>query len=277
MKQAHRRRLAALGLTVLTVFAFAVPPAFAAAPANDRLRNAIEIASIPYTNTQSTLEAVSDGPHFCSNNGSVFYSYTAAETRRLQADTIGSDYDTVLGVFTGGLGDFTPIACNDDRFGLQSAVRFVAEAGKTYHFMIGFCCGNGSDDTDRGGTLVFNLDRARKGADLDVDFQVDPEATVAADGSAVVSGTVDCTADSQVSISGTLRQLQGDVTVRGRDFDSFGCDPSSTIEWSLTIVPRGDASFIAGTATFVYDLVAESWDQFLFVRNRHASVDLVSA
>jgi len=277
MKHAHRRRLAALGLTVITVFAFAVPPASAAAPTNDRLRNAIEIASIPYTNTQSTLEAESDGPHFCSNNGSVFYSYTAAETRRLQADTIGSDYDTVLGVFTGELGDFSPIACNDDRFNLQSAVRFVAEAGETYHFMIGFCCGNGSDDTDRGGTLVFNLDRARKGADLDVDFQVDPEATVAADGSAVVSGTVDCTTDSLISISGTLRQLQGDDTVRGREFGSFGCDPSSTTQWSLTIVARGDASFLAGEASFVYDLAAESWDQFLFVRNRHASVDLVSA
>jgi hypothetical protein len=274
MAQVHRRRLAVIVISVLAVGVLA-PPAHADPPANDRLRNAIEIPSIPYTNTQDTTDAQSDGPHFCSNNGSVFYSFTATETRRLQADTIGSEYDTVLGVFTGELNAFEPVACNDDRFGLDSAVRFRAEAGTTYNLMIGFCCGNGADFSD-GGTLVLNLDRARRDADLQVQLQVDDGAALNPDGSAVVSGTADCTARAALEVFGTLRQRQGDVIVRGTEGGSFICDPSATTEWELTIEPRRDAMYVGGEATFRHGFFADSWNQSIFVRNRIATVELAA-
>ena len=42
----------------------------------------------------------------------------AAQT--LTIDTFGSDYDTVLAVWTGSRGSLTNVACNDDSSGLQS-------------------------------------------------------------------------------------------------------------------------------------------------------------
>jgi hypothetical protein len=275
MAQVHRRRIVALVTSILAVGILA-PPAHAEVPTNDRFRNAIEIPAIPFTTTQDTTEALSDGPRYCSNNGSVFYAFTPTETRRLQADTIGSDYDTVLGVSTGGRDDAVEIACNDDRFGLQSAVRFKAEAGVTYTLMIGFCCGNGRDFQD-GGNLVLNLDRARKDADLQVDHQIDLDAVLGADGSATVSGTADCTARSQMGIFGKLKQPQGDVRVRGEVRVSFLCDPSSTSEWEVTVVARGGASFVPGEAKLLYSFAADSWNQSFFFQNRSATVQLAEA
>ena len=43
---------------------------------------------------------------------------------------------------TGGRSDAVEVACNDDRFGLQSAVRFKAEAGVTY-VVHAACAGHG--------------------------------------------------------------------------------------------------------------------------------------
>jgi hypothetical protein len=66
------------------------------------------------------------------------------------ADTFGSNYDTVLSVWTGSPGTFAPVACNDDTGSLQSQVSFAATSGTTYFFMV---TAFGND----GGTLVFNL------------------------------------------------------------------------------------------------------------------------
>src|SRR5262249_47428152 len=52
-------------------------------------------------------------------------------------DTVGSDYDTVLSVYTGSCGNLTRLACSDD-FGStiaesnRSVLTFAARAGTTY-------------------------------------------------------------------------------------------------------------------------------------------------
>jgi hypothetical protein len=272
--RSHRsHRWAASALAALALLAIVAPPASAEAPANDKLRNAIEIPSIPYTNEQSTVDAVSDGPRFCSNNGSVFYRYTATETRRLQADTIGSDYDTVLGVFTGGRFDAVEVACNDDRFGLDSGVRFRAEAGQTYTFMIGSCCGNGDDDPFTR-NLVFSLARTTPPEPLTVDVTIDPNGTVRFNGRAELSGTVECSTRSGVEIGGLLRQVQGDFAVRGFGDVEVACDDTGPIPWTLIIRAQDDATFVPGDARFSYSYFAESWDTSLSVRDRVATISL---
>ncbi len=53
----------------------------------------------------------------------VWYRYTAPSAQPLIIDTMGSDYDTVLVVWTGSRGSLTSVACNDDFGGtLQSTV-----------------------------------------------------------------------------------------------------------------------------------------------------------
>jgi hypothetical protein len=134
--------------------------ALAAAPANDDLANAVVIGSLPFTDTRDTTEATTanDDPYsLCSPNGqrrTVWYSFTPTSNVRLEAKTLGSDYDTILSVYSGSPGALFNVTCNDDLSypsALQSQVRFTAFAGQTYYFMIG-----AYSDT-AGGNLTFTL------------------------------------------------------------------------------------------------------------------------
>ncbi|NEQ13144.1 MAG: calcium-binding protein [Moorea sp. SIO3E2] len=52
-------------------------------------------------------------------------------------DTVGSNYDTTLAVYTGSaVNSLTEIASNDDTFGLQSQVEFTVSAGTTYQIAV---------------------------------------------------------------------------------------------------------------------------------------------
>jgi len=62
---------------------------------------------------------------------------------RLEADTFGSNYDTVLSAWTGTQGALNLVACNDDFGGAQSKITFAATAGTTYYFLAAQCCGGG--------------------------------------------------------------------------------------------------------------------------------------
>jgi hypothetical protein len=82
----------------------------------------------------------------------------AAARSRTVADTIGSDFDTVLVAFeqTGsGIEGLNEVDCSDDDFSSQSVVTFTASANTTYYFMAGSCCSRTGVD---GGHLVFNVD-----------------------------------------------------------------------------------------------------------------------
>ncbi|MGY0003131.1 PKD domain-containing protein [Micromonospora sp. I033] len=127
-----------------------------AAPTNDDYSAAIAVETIPFTTTIDTSGATTGptDPPVCSNKGSVWFTVTPERDGLLQADTIGSDYDTVLSAWTGEPGAFTQRACNDDYQGQQSRVAFPVTAGTTYHFMVGVCCGN---DGVGGGSLRFSV------------------------------------------------------------------------------------------------------------------------
>ena len=125
-------------------------------PTNDDFANPTVINGVPFSTTEDTSQATFDpsDPTACSSNGSVWFAYTPPSDMRIQADTFGSYYDTVLSAWTGTQGALNLIACNDDAIGLQSRVAFQATGGTTYYFMVAFCCGSGQNG---GGSLTFSV------------------------------------------------------------------------------------------------------------------------
>jgi PKD repeat protein len=151
------RRVLVVALLGLAAFLPAGSALAQGAPANDDFSNATIISALPFTNNVDTTGATSaaDDPAGCGNNGSVWYAFTPSQTEAITANTFGSNYDTILSVFTGTRGALTLVACNDDSAGtLQSEVDFTATAGTTYFFMISQCCGSGGSG---GGQLAFNV------------------------------------------------------------------------------------------------------------------------
>ena len=122
--------------------------------ANDLFSGAIVISNGAYTNVQSTLKASSFGdpvPDCVDGFGhGVWYQFTAPVAGRLIVDTLGSDFDTGLAVYTGSRDALTELACNDDFGGVTSQVTFPTSAGTTYFILVG---GYGSDS----GNLVLHL------------------------------------------------------------------------------------------------------------------------
>lgn len=112
------------------------------APSNDDIATPIVITSLPYTNTQDTTDATSLGdPVTCGYSlgdaHSVWYRIMPSLSGTLLAGTLGSDYDTVLSVFTGAPGSLTLLACNDDWGGVrQSSVKFTVTAVTTYYLEV---------------------------------------------------------------------------------------------------------------------------------------------
>lgn len=97
-----------------------------AAPPNDNLDSAINIPSLPYSNTQDTTDSTtepSEGYPVCAySEASVWYQYSPSVDEEIVFDTYGSDYDTVLGIWTGDQHPLTRVTCNDNGTGdtLQS-------------------------------------------------------------------------------------------------------------------------------------------------------------
>ena len=98
---------------------------------------------------------------------SVWFRYTPAANATLVADTVGSDFDTVLAVHRGtALDALTEVACNDDidRPGgnYRSRAEFAVTAGQTYYVQVG---GFRRDDGTIGaGSLTFTLSGAAQTA-----------------------------------------------------------------------------------------------------------------
>jgi len=85
----------------------------------------------------------------------VWYRFTASTTQLVAADTLGSDYYTVLAVYRGAdVAALTPVACNENYFGQTP---FLASAGTTYYFQVGGPFGANGGLHNSAGRLVFNL------------------------------------------------------------------------------------------------------------------------
>lgn len=113
-------------------------------PANDNFANAQLISgcsgSVSGTNVSATKE-VSEPDHAgVTGSASVWYQWQASENSSVTIDTAGSNYDTVLAVYTGNsVGSLTPVASNDDEASpsvLTSKVIFNAVSGTVYRIAV---------------------------------------------------------------------------------------------------------------------------------------------
>ncbi|MDQ7026103.1 MAG: S8 family serine peptidase [Anaerolineae bacterium] len=121
---------------------------------NDDFDNALIIPSLSFTNLRDTIPAttaVDDPISTCDfNRGkTVWYYYTPSSNVDIIFDTIGSNYDTVLSVWTGSRGSLSQVGCNDDFGGSQSQVSLSLVSGTTYYIMVAGYNGLAGD-------LVFN-------------------------------------------------------------------------------------------------------------------------
>ena len=88
------------------------------------------------TDNGSTQGAPRSGDSDCGrsdNSPSHWYKFTAKSNGSVTVSTCGSDYDTVLSVYSGCPGEEgNELSCNDDTCGLQSEVQFSATDGGEY-------------------------------------------------------------------------------------------------------------------------------------------------
>lgn len=131
----------ALRISVVLAFLVALvgvqPTAAFAQPGNDDFADATSIGDLPFETTQDTSSASTEttDPEECHNNESVWFAFTPSTDVLIQASTAGSDYSTVLSVWTGTAGSLTLEACNEE-YDEESRVTFVATGGTTYYFMV---------------------------------------------------------------------------------------------------------------------------------------------
>jgi hypothetical protein len=124
-------------------------------PANDRFANRATLAGTTVATSASNVGATKETgePAHASNAGgkSVWWTWTATSAGPVRVTTMGSDFDTTLGVYTGTtVGALTLIASDDDGGGWPaSALTFTAVAETSYQIAVdgfddGFGAGAGS-------------------------------------------------------------------------------------------------------------------------------------
>ena len=89
------------------------------------------------TNVDATLEAGEPDPFDDGTGHSVWYRLTLNTTQSVGVDTCDSDFDTVLGVYTGAsLASLTEVGFDDDSCDYGSIVDFVSSPGTTYYIQV---------------------------------------------------------------------------------------------------------------------------------------------
>lgn len=148
------------------------PSASATPPVNDDFDQATQATPLPFSQVINTVYATvaDDDPTLCiktAGAATVWYRFTPQRSGTLTAHTFGSDYDTVLAIFTGERGTLNRLACNDDADNsLQSSVTLEVNAGETYFIEVADYGVDLSTDklhapllkTQIGGNLHFQLD-----------------------------------------------------------------------------------------------------------------------
>ncbi|MEZ0395979.1 MAG: C1 family peptidase [Anaerolineales bacterium] len=111
---------------------------------HDDFASPLVITQTPYTysgDVSGATSAADDPPLSACNRGpgraTVWYRLTTSGPGMLSADTIGSNYDTMLAVWSGTRSNLTLLGCNDDRpSDLQSEVNVFLPAANTYYIEV---------------------------------------------------------------------------------------------------------------------------------------------
>src|SRR5579872_721187 len=133
----------------------------AAAPANDLFANAQVLSGGSGSVTGSTVGATREQgePLIVGNAGgaSIWFSWTAPAAGSVSVDTVGSSFDTLLGVYTGSsVAGLSLVGANDDIGGgvYQSRVSFTAAVGVTYRFVVDGYHSNANGTTATGSVVL---------------------------------------------------------------------------------------------------------------------------
>ncbi|MCA9055267.1 MAG: choice-of-anchor D domain-containing protein, partial [Planctomycetaceae bacterium] len=126
-----------------------------AAPGTDSFSSRSPISGLLATAVANTSSATKEfnEPNHAGNSGgkSVWWTWTAPANGTVRIDTIGSDFDTLLGVYTGSsVSGLSQVAANDDSVGTASRVSFAVQAGATYQIAV-------DGKSGAGGNAVLNL------------------------------------------------------------------------------------------------------------------------
>lgn len=199
-------------------------------PANDNFAASSGVTGTSWTRTGSSANATAEAgepSHAGQAPGfSIWYSWTAPASGAATISTVGSGFDTVLAVYTGGsVGALTQVAANDNPAagGTAAAVSFQAVAGTVYRIAV-----DGKGGTSGSVTLAGNL----------------AGATVAND--AFASATV-------VSNSFTVTGSNVGATREALEPNHGGVSGGKSVWWSWTAPANG--RLVVATAGSSYDTV----------------------
>ncbi|MCH8008275.1 MAG: hypothetical protein IIC91_05365 [Chloroflexi bacterium] len=115
---------------------------------NDDFAGAFPIETFPFSGAQSTADAtVEEGEQltppgcifFNAMGATVWFTFTTSSAGTMMASTAGSDFDTVLAIYTGSdLASLVGLDCNDDNLpGFQSELTVTLQADTTYFLQVG--------------------------------------------------------------------------------------------------------------------------------------------
>lgn len=138
------RRRTWLGAAILAAMASAAFPTVAlAAPGNDDVA-AAAVVTTPLRDTRetagATLEAGEPQPSCGETGATVWYSMSASVSAKVTVSTVGSKFDTVLGVYRDSAGSpAAELACSDDlaNGALTSTASFVLRQGESALIQVG--------------------------------------------------------------------------------------------------------------------------------------------
>ena len=120
------------------------------APQNDRFSMATRVSGRSGRARGSNVGATMESGESGLGDKSVWWRWQAPISGRLTVDTTGSNFNTILGVYTGTrISSLRSLAENDDTNGQQSRVMLDVTAGTTYQFRVA-----GYDGST--GTIVLN-------------------------------------------------------------------------------------------------------------------------
>ncbi len=218
---------------LLTTGLLLVSPVYAAPPANDDLANALKIV-LPYSHTQKTIDATTEAsevfPPCTFSEGSVWYQYTPKKDENVVFDTLGSDYDTVLAIWSGDEHPLTEIACNDNSLQTTQHSQINTTLQKNTRYFISVTGFNKET-----GTLNFNAKRLES---LDNDD---------------LSGAID--------IGGKTFSYTQETTKASTELkeppSKCAKDGSTTVWFQYT--PRTETSMLLDTLGSNYDTVLSIW------------------
>ena len=214
-----------------------------AAPLNDDFDGAVLVTALPFTHTESTLEAThaADDPIFgCefSSGPTVWYQFTPSEDVRVIADPFGGENSYTIGVFTGTRGALTEVGCSGG-----SSVVLDASAGVTYHFVVA------SGEVAPRGTLVLNVAEVLP---VQVELTIDRFGELdAATNTATIHGTVTCSRHVPVYVEGVLSDRVRRLQIRELAFFEGNVECIGPSTWSLD-VPVTGALLVPGPVEFTF-------------------------